>query len=149
MSLKASNSSGFSMIELLVALAVLGTILGLGVPISSSAYKSFLLNAEIEKFVILVRRAENLSIASYREKAHGLAVQGGDLIVFEGASFAARNSDFDEDYNFSESIQISGPSEITFQVLSGRPAASSSWTISLNSGIGKTVSVNEEGAVFW
>ena len=149
MALKAQNSAGFSLIELLIALAVLGTILGLGVPISSSAYRNFLLGAEIEKFVILARRAEGLSTAGYREKDHGLAVQSGNLTVFEGASFAARNPDFDESYNLSDSIQISGPSEITFQLLSGRPFASSSWTISLDSGAGKIVSINEEGAVSW
>lgn len=137
---------GFTIIEVLLVIAVLAVLLGLSVPV----YQSFYNNNELDVFVsVLVqslRRAKTLSMSVEGDSQWGLKIETGYLILFKGSSFSARDPGYDEVFSLPNSISFSGLNEITFSKLYGIPGTTGNISLSL---AGKTIAVNinEKGTV--
>lgn len=142
------NSGGFTLIELVVVIAVSVVVFGFAFGVGSNFYGNQALIAERDSVLNLLRRARTKAMNNVGQSDHGLYIATTTYVVFEGSSYAARSQDFDEAFPRSNGAAISGPTEIVFTALEG--ASSVSGTISIASGKGQAdISINREGRISW
>lgn len=140
--------SAFTLIEILTAIFVLIIVVAISVPITTDLYRSYVINAEINSLINVLRRTQSFSMSRPQEGPLGVKVENDKITVFRGESFSERDVLFDELYNVSFIASIFGPSEIIFEPLSGNVSPSSTWTISVGP-YSRSVSINEHGTVDW
>lgn len=141
------TNRGFSVVEILLSSAILVIIFALGAPVTLDFYQSQLLTSERDKLIGIIKRARTLSLANKNKSAHGVYIDNNQYLLFEGSSYAARNTAYDEFFTHSSALVFSGVSEIIFAPLSGDAASTS-----LNGNIGPksiTISTNSEGGIIW
>jgi len=105
---------GLTLLETVLSVAIL-SILAVGVTsaISRLQGKNDLDIAAISG-VEALRMAEELSRAVDRDSNWGVQMASSAITLFKGASFASRDSAFDEVIEISSDISISGASEYVF-----------------------------------
>ncbi|MBU6501142.1 MAG: prepilin-type N-terminal cleavage/methylation domain-containing protein [Patescibacteria group bacterium] len=143
-----TNERGFTLIELVVVIALLAIIFGYVLQIGYQFYASQVLVSERDSIVNLLHRARSLALDNYNQANHGLYITDASYTVFQGNSYAARNADFDEVFNRAGGISLSGPSEIVFSAINGSSNVSGTMAFYNNTG-GFSVSVNGEGRINW
>lgn len=142
------EKEGFTLIEIGIVFAIFALIAGLGLPLGIDAYRNYLLTSETRNIISILRRAENLAFSNSYNSAYGISFQPDRFVIFQGESYATRNSIFDENYLKTTGITASSTPEIIFSPLSGLP--NSSTTIILSNGIrSQAVSINSQGVIDW
>lgn len=138
---------GFTLIEMLLSVTIIGILVGMSVPI----YNSFAVKNELDTTSMQVagalRRAQVYARAQHETDAWSVAVDTSGIILFKGTDFGARNTAYDEIISLSGSITPSGTTEVNFSRLTGLPAASGSITLTTNSNETRTIAVNAKGMV--
>lgn len=139
--------SGFTLIEVIVAVATLAGLFVLALPVAIDFYQNQLLASERDNLVGILRRARTLALVNKGGSAHGVFIGPDENIIFEGASYAARNAAEDETFSRSNAVTITGPSELVFAALSG-DSSSSTLTLKVEQRTA-TISINSEGSILW
>ncbi|HLD21098.1 MAG TPA: type II secretion system protein [Patescibacteria group bacterium] len=139
-------SGGFTVIELLIVMAILALLLA-SVPFAMTSFQeSRSMDTAVQSTMQSLRRAQVLSQAVDGDETWGVYLQSGSVIVFQGASYVARDSAFDEVLEFSDSIQVSGVTEVIFEKLTGEPNATGDILFESNTRI-QTLTIFETGAL--
>jgi hypothetical protein len=133
-------------------IAIVGTfglIYGLGTLYSTNFY------SDRDLAITALQRSRSLSVGNTclgsgctDGRPHGVAVQSDKFIVFEGASYASRDTSVDETFSMNSGVTFTGATEIVFTQLS---ATSTGGTITLSDATGHTtaITVGKEGEIFW
>lgn len=140
------SQSAFTLIEMLVAIAIMTIIFALVGPIAYNFYFDYQFDSDYGLLNSVLRYARNLSMVNHNEADHGLYITSSNFVVFQGASYAARDASQDKSFPRSASIVVAGPTELLFTALSGR-TASSTYTVSF-AGKSRDIYVNLEGLVY-
>lgn len=133
------QNSGFTLIEVLIALAILVVILSLGLFLSFDFYKSFSAQSEKEVIVSILQKARSESMDNINQVAHSVHFSNTPLtytLMPENLPIVA-----------SYKITITAPAlpfDVTFSQLSG---ASSNQTITLSNG--EIITINTQGQISW
>ncbi len=143
-----TEKKGFSIIEMVLGLALFALVVAIGVPISLNAYLNYLLTSEVRNYVSIVRRAQSFSFTNTSGVPHGVAFLDDRLVLFKGTSYATRNPLYDEIYYKSGGVSVSSTPEIVFSSISGIPNLSGTSTFS-NSQRTHSVYVNPQGTIYW
>ncbi len=139
---------GFTLLEVLLAVAILALITGIGLPIFRSWQVSNDLDVAATITVQSLRRAQFLSQAVDSDQSWGVRIEPGQVIIFQGNSFATRNASKDESFNISGHITASGLTEVVFSKFYGLPQSSGTIIFSSNNQT-RTVTINSKGTVFY
>jgi prepilin-type N-terminal cleavage/methylation domain-containing protein len=140
------HNNGFTLIELVVALALLMIIFGMGTFVSMDLYRAHIFNAEKITLITLLQKARGQSQHHIFSVSHGIAVKEHAYILFTGLSYALRDTAYDISFPSTNSIQKEGSAEIVFSPLISHGATSAS--ITLHEGArSTTISVNAEGRI--
>ena len=148
---KFLSKKGFTLIEVVIGMAIIAFLAGLGLFLSMDFYRGYSFNYEKNLIVASLQKARSRAMANINQTSHGFCKQGDEYIVFEGndCSDLARDTSKDEIFQASKVINLTNLSSkgIVFEQLSGNAAST---TLSLT-GEGKTanISINEEGAIIW
>lgn len=138
---------GFSLIEILLSLTLIGIMAGMVMPVS----KNFLNRNELDQTVVsgvsFLRRAQTLAIAGDGDSAWGVKLSTSSILLFKGDSYATRDSSFDESISVVSSIIISGTEEFVFQKGTGMPVVVGTSSFTLFNNETRTVTVNQKGMV--
>jgi prepilin-type N-terminal cleavage/methylation domain-containing protein len=141
------KNAGFTLIELLLSVSVITIIAGTSVPI----YQSFQVRNDLDIATVStaqsLRRAEILATAVDGEISWGVKIQSGNIAVFKGVSYAARDAAFDEIFDMPTSIIPSGVSEIVFAKFTGVPQTAGTITLTSNANETRTITINAKGMV--
>ena len=139
---------GFTIVELLVimAIAVLIFIFTLGV--GSDFYRNQSLISERDTVINLLRRARTKAMNNENQSNQGLSVSTTSYVLFSGDSYALRNASYDEEFPRSGIINVSGPTEAVFAALEGTSNVSGTISVS-NSKDTANISVNYGGRITW
>ncbi len=121
--------SGFTLFELAVAFGI-GLILSAAVVIISI---NFIKNRQIETvqetLVSYLRAAEQRALASEGNVPHGVSMTGGNLTLFRGTSYAARQTNYDTVLPYPSYITVAGITEVVFAKQTGAPSVSGTMTV--------------------
>lgn len=137
---------GFTLLELLLSITILTIIVGIGIPVYQSLQNNN--NLDIAKTTVVqgLRRAQELSRSGEHDAMWGVKVQSGSITLFKGATYAARDSAFDELFDTPSNIVPTGSTEIVFSKFYGIPNTTGTLTLTLNNTV-QTLNINEKGTL--
>lgn len=137
---------GFTLIEVMLTMALVG-ILAL---LSSPLYGNFIFSQEIpvvrDELQGSFAKAQLYSMTGKNVSPWGVAISDGEIILFQGSSFASRDQAFDETFAIHPRVTISGMSEVVFVQTTGRPDSQPTITVSGND-VTETFTMNSEGVL--
>lgn len=141
---------GFSLIELLVVLAIFATILSIGFFMSLDSYRSYLFHSEQNTLANILERARSLAMSNSYESPWGVCFDASSqYVLFSGTQYSAgaANTAF---IPSQRSTAVSGlpacaSGGITFTQLSGTTTPANI-TVTQN-GHSKTITINYEGRI--
>lgn len=119
-----TRTQGFSLIELILVLALVGVVALFTVPLSLSALSRSAVAQERDLFVsLLLRGARAAALANINEKSHGIHIDNGtkEYTLFEGTDFNTGTNKRTIPFT-SDTISVTGGADIVFEQLSGNVA---------------------------
>lgn len=141
--LRAHN--GFTLLEVLLSVALIAVLVGISIPI----YQSFQVRNDLDiatvEIVQNMRRAQALSYAVDGDTSWGVKIQSGNITVFKGANYVARDINSDEVFNIPTSITPAGLSEVVFTKFTGLPQTTGTITLTSNSNETRSIAINQKG----
>lgn len=149
-------SKGFTLIETIIAIGILGLILGLGLLATFDSFRGYMFRSERSTLVSILSRARNESLANINQISHGVCYDNPShsYTIFQGAGYV---------YGAPENVVIEGSAVTTI-------SAPSIFFCTSNSGIvfsqlagtttpvdivvtqsnrTSTISINYEGTINW
>lgn len=139
------RSNGFTLFELILVVVLMGILGALSSPFLNRFLNQNYFEDTTNKFVRILRKAQNYSLFGKQGSIWGVHYADGELTLFKGGSFGEDHS-FDETFDIPSSINVSGWSDVVFSKIRGQPSVS--LTITLTSPIdSRTVTLNDEGMV--
>ena len=138
---------GFTLIEMILSLAVIAVIAGFSVPVLQSLQRRNDLKLATDMVYGNLRRAQILAKGAANDSAWGVHFDGNSIVVFSGTSYASRVSTSDETAQMSASVFATGTTDFIFNKLSGNLIATG--TIILSNGLNEstTIYINEKGTI--
>lgn len=156
---KVKSGAGFTLLEVLVVMGIMTILGGFALIVSMDAYRGFAFRAERDMLISVLHKARSQSMNNVclgtgctDGKPHGVHVETGQYVIFQGASYATRDSAVDEVIvasNGAASISPLSLSNVMFTQLSG--VATPVGTIGLIDTAGhiSTTTINSEGQISW
>lgn len=132
---------------MLLVVALFGLIGGIGIPTYNILTRKDELRIAEEILMQALRRAEVLASVGAGDSAWGVMFLSGELVLYKGASYVARDVSFDEMYALNPTFVASGVTEVVFAKSSGTPSVSGSISIQNTVGDSVQISINEKGMV--
>ncbi|OGI26088.1 MAG: hypothetical protein A3J76_04010 [Candidatus Moranbacteria bacterium RBG_13_45_13] len=141
------NAQGFTLLEVLLSVAAIAIIAGISIPI----YQSFQVRNDLDIAAVEIaqtlRRAQVLAQAVDGDTSWGAYIQLGNITLFKGTSYVARDTNFDEVFDAPTSITPSGVSEIVFTKFTGLPQTTGTITLTSNANETRNITINAKGMV--
>ena len=141
------NNKGFTLLEVLLSVAVIGILAGAGVPIYQTLQNRNDMDIVVSSFAQSLRRAQLLSQAVANDTTWGVRIRPGFIILFQGQNFMGRDPNFDEEISIPPSIRISGTPEIVFNKFTGIPQTAGTLTLTSVNNETETLTINTKGTV--
>ena len=145
------NSRGFTLLELLLSVAIISLLAGLSLPVYRILISKNDLDIAAATIVQSLRRAQVLSQAVSEDEdgvdiLWGVKVLNDSIVIFKGTSYATRDSDFDEEFDMPATVDVGATNEVVFTKFTGFPTATG--TINLTTeGDSRSIAVNEKGTI--
>jgi prepilin-type N-terminal cleavage/methylation domain-containing protein len=110
--LNLKSKSGFTLVELLIVIALFIIVLAVGLPFTSHMQVSAQLNDAADGLVHTVRTAQERAQTRFRGQAHGVYIDiqaGGDdsFVLYLGNSYSTRQSSFDRTTTLDSGLTLS------------------------------------------
>lgn len=125
---------GFTALELLIVIAIMGVILATILPSFTNFRRSSLLNTESQELISIINRARILSISSKYDNQFGVHFESGKVVLFQGDTYSP-GATTNEEHVFNTALTLSpivingGGSDLLFEKITG--ATSQNATITL------------------
>lgn len=145
-----SWESGFTLLEVLLTLTLVAALAGVSLPVSYQWIQANDVEIAASTTAQSLRRAQLLSHAVEGDTSWGVSIDQGDdnkIVVFQGSSFDERDAAYDEEFELSEAITVSGNQEIVFSEFTGTPQATGEIEFSVADTLSRKVSINAKGIV--
>lgn len=140
------NIAGFSLIEVLLSVAIIGTLAGLSLPVYASFQSRNDLDLTTQSVADALRRAQVYARGVSGDSQWGVAFQSSSVTLFKGSSFATRDTAYDEVISLP-GISTSGLTEVLFSKLSAVPSTTGSIALTTNTNEVRTITINAKGMV--
>ncbi|OIP73561.1 MAG: hypothetical protein AUK08_03245 [Candidatus Pacebacteria bacterium CG2_30_36_39] len=141
-----SVNTGFSLIELLIVIAIT-TILGATIgPMGSSLLNRNTLRTKTDEVIIALQGARINSIAGKENSNWGVHFGSGFITLFKGNSYASRDTSFDERFAYPNSFSITN-TEVVFTKVTGLPNAANTIVLDGSGSLQRTILVKTSGVV--
>lgn len=141
------NHRGFTLLEVMLSVAILTLITGLSLPVYETFMRRNDLDLTAQQLAASLRRAGTYARGVNRDSAWSVEVQPTVVTLFQGTNFATRNQAFDEKFAMPASVAISGLNEVQFAKLSAAPNTTGSITLTSSTNATRTITINAKGMV--
>jgi prepilin-type N-terminal cleavage/methylation domain-containing protein len=144
---------GFSLIELLIVLAIMGILTGIVLSTFQVYKKSQALDKDVETIVETLRQARSQTLSSQNASKYGVHITSTAITLFVGSTYSAGSaSNQDFSLQVSDAVLsinlVGGGSDVVFNRLTGDTSQSGSVVISSASiSRTKTVTIYSTGLV--
>lgn len=142
-----SNQAGFTLLEVILSVTILGMLAGLTLPVYETFVRRNDLDLTAQQIVAALRRAETYSRAGNTNNSWSVEIQPGTVTLFQGTSFASRDTNYDETISIPGTITPSGLSEVQFAKLTALPNTTGTITLTSTANATRTVTINAQGMV--
>ncbi len=147
MKTRTQKKAGFSLIELLLSVAIIAMIGAMGAPL----YQAFQNRNDLYIAALLstqnLRRAQVLSQASEGDSDWGVHLETGLITLFKGSDYDSRDTDYDERSNIGQSVSITGDTEIIFSKHFGTLNSNKNIVLNSLNNETKTLQINQKGMI--
>lgn len=140
-------SRGFTVIELLLVVAIFFVIAGFAPAFYSRILSQDAVAETSDRLAGALRNAQGYSLAGKGSLPWGVALSDNSFVLFQGASFATRNTALDRRVVIPSSVSISGLSETVFARVSGIPTAPLTVSFTASGGVSRTLVMTALGVV--
>ena len=147
---------GFSLIEVVLVLALVSLCAGYGMFFTMDSYRSHSFYTDRDALVSLLQhaRAESMSNTCGNQNCtdgvpHGVAIEPDSYVLFEGDSYALRDVSQDISVERSPLMSATGLTEVIFAVGSANVAADGVIHLSDVSHHESDITVGSEGQISW
>ena len=144
--LKKLNNRGFTLLELLLSVAIVALLAGLSLPVYRTLMQKNDLDIATTTIAQSLRRAQILSQAVDGDTTWGVNAQSNNIVIFKGTSYATRDATFDETFDVPTTIGISGSTEIVFAKFTGLPQTTGTINLS-TANDSRSVTINAKGTI--
>lgn len=134
------------MLEIMLSLAFISLITAMPFLWDNFSLPRTNLTHASELTVEALRTAEQFAVAQKAGGAWGVQVRADGLTLFQGDSFAGRNSAQDRTLTFAQDVAITGVDEVVFAQATGIPNTTGVMLLSLN-GNNSSITIREHGFV--
>lgn len=141
------KESGFTALEIVLSIAIMGFIVGATVTSIARFQTRNDLDLSVVSGVGALRRAEELSRAAHNDAQWGVKFATGTITIFQGSSYASRNSTFDEAIEIGPDIYASGTNEFVFTKAHATTTAATTTLVHNTIGESRTITVNKKGTI--
>lgn len=147
-------SEGFTLIEILVLMAIMGTLIGMGLFFTLDAYRGSLFRSEVSVVVNLLQKARNQAINNIGQSPHGVRFESDKYVLFHRDSYGSGNPT-DEEIIANPTISVLGPSdpfEVIFEQLTGNDQSGITGDIMVTIQYGARsveITISDEGRIDW
>lgn len=142
-----SKQRGFTLVEMLLSVSIITLLVGLSVPVYATFVGRNDLDVARQGVVESLRRAQTYARAVEGDSTWGVSILSNRAVVFKGASYAARDTAFDENIIFGGGVS-STAGEVVFAKLSGTPNTVGGITLTQTStNDTRMVNINAKGTV--
>ena len=138
--------SGFAMIEFLMVTAMIALLGGLTALALEPVYSRYQLRSAEQGLIEALWQAQSKARASETDSAWSVHVAVGSITIFQGISFASRQTSYDEVTDISSAIVPGSATDVIFQKMTGYPTTASTMTLT-NANLATTITVNDRGMV--
>lgn len=139
--------SGFTLLEVLLSLALIGVLASISMPFYQSFQNKNELDIAVNTIAQSLHRAQVLSQAVDADNTWGVYIQSTSTIMFQGSSYATRDENYDEVFEFNSTLTTAGLAEVVFTKLYGEPQSSGDIILTTNNNDSKTITINAKGTV--
>ncbi len=148
---KLKTKDGFTAVELLITIAIIGVLSALVVPYFNSFLARNELRNESIKIVDMLRRARGQAMAGQGDSQWGVHFESARYILFRGATFS-ENDPFNEVISLPAVLSIStnffgGGNNVVFKKPSGETDNYGTTTITNDLGEIKEITINQQGRI--
>ncbi len=139
---------GFTLIEMLIVLAILFLLFGVIGSIASNTYPKHSLRAQTDVVVQTLREAQALTLARKQDSTWGVHLTSNNVTLFAGTSYATRNTLYDQVHSIPSGISMSGLTDVVFDALLGTTSQTGTITlISDATSESNTITINANGVI--
>jgi len=139
--------NGFTLIEILLSVALIAAMFAVTGPVLNSFYLWNELNVTATETAQSLRRAQALARAGDHDSEWGVHVGAGQVVLFQGSTYAGRVASYDELFTYPTAILAGGLTDIAFSKNTGVPTVTGTVTFTSPQNQTKTISVNSVGTV--
>lgn len=137
---------GFTLVELLIVIAVASLVSLLTLPVGIKFFQSQTLDETSSDILNTLRRAYSQAVFQKNDNAFGVKFLSGSYVLFQGSSYAARTISEDESFTLPGGVTTSGIDEIVFAKLTGIPNTTGALTVTLGSD-SQALDINSHGKI--
>lgn len=148
-------STGFTLMEVLMVLAMLGFIASATMMFSVGFFQSELLHTEESTLISVLQTARSKAMQNVNGVAHGVAIDPNgvpEFVIFSGSNFSTADVSTVQSISRSANfiIATSAVREIVFSQLSGEVVLPGEIVLidSMRNSASTTITVNYEGAIY-
>ncbi|MDP2672092.1 MAG: prepilin-type N-terminal cleavage/methylation domain-containing protein [Candidatus Daviesbacteria bacterium] len=145
---KINGKYGFTLVEVMLVMGVLGIITGLAIPFYQSFQISSALDNTGQEIIQALRNAQSKAISSQELSSHGVHFDTNQFVVFKGNIYSPADPD-NEIFEVANTVDISssGSNNIVFSVGQGLPDTQPVITITSSNNESKSINLNELGRI--
>ncbi len=140
------HTAGFTIIELLVVLAAMAALLGMAIPSLHLFLSQTGQQDATVAYAQALRRAQTLAQSGRGDSPWGVLIATSSATLFKGATYATRDSSYDEPFAFTFPLTVSGLTEVDFSKFGGTTTGGTT-TIAAYGAVSKTVGINAKGTL--
>lgn len=110
---------GFTLVELVIVIAIMAILFLIVGSLSVGTLGRTQLNTQASVVTKMLRKAQVRSIHQQADSQWGVQINSGEITLFAGSSYAARDTDLDQQHVFPQGITATGISEVVFTTIVG------------------------------
>ena len=141
---------GFTLIELLIVIGVTLILVVAALPMYGSLQVSAQLNENSSLIIQTLRIARERSVAGFNNEEHGVYFTSGAYTLYQGPSYAARDSSYDRTTTLPSALSVSttfAGGEVNFSKGLGVPNNTGTVTLTHDVKGAKAITINSFGKV--